>query len=88
MKNWYKRFNYYFYTETGSDRPPLISFSLDFYIWEIAPMVYFEVNDTNRWRGFTILLKISAIVLRMDIPFKKIEDYVPNKFIKTRRRNE
>lgn len=90
LKDWWERFELYsFWDSEGlkGQQIPLISFSLDWYVGEHRPAVYYDYDDTNRWRFLFVELCISRRQTRMYLPFKKLPDYIPTgkAMLRTRR---
>lgn len=89
MTSWRKRAEAYsyWYTKGEDDCPPLISFSLDCFSYDVRPFAYYATNDTDRWRIFAITLKISRRAFVVYIPYKRLPDYVPSgkAMLRTRR---
>ena len=79
MNSWRRRASWYGYwmDKEMDDSPPLISFSLDAFVLETRPASYYDYNDTDRWRILYIWIKVSRYFLNIEIPFKKLPDYVP-----------
>lgn len=78
MTDWWKRLEFWAYWGTcAEDAPPLISFSIEAYILEHKPFLYFTSNDTNRWKFLNLEIKLSLYWIHLALPFAKLPDYVP-----------
>lgn len=79
MNSWRRRAEAYslWYTSDDEDCPPLISFSLDAFSYDLRPAAYYDYNDKDRWRIFQIRIAISRRLFVIHIPYKKLPDYIP-----------
>lgn len=89
MNSWWKRAEAYTFWRDKNDEdcPPLISFAVDAFSYDLRPASYYDYNDTDRWRIWQFRLDISRRTWVVHIPYKKLPDYVPTgkAMLRTRR---
>lgn len=75
MRNWYARAEAFTFIDT---EVPRIHFSFEFWSYDIQHMTYYASRDTNRWRVLHICLCVGQRKMIVDVPWRKLPDYIPS----------
>jgi hypothetical protein len=83
FKNWWKRLSvlwgYHF------EDYPKLNCTIMAYTYEIMPRTLSDGDDTNRWKVFYLRITLGERALILDIPYKRLPDYVPTESMLKRR---
>ncbi len=79
LKSWRRRFELWhiWLDKYNCDRATWIQFSFEVFPYEDRPLTYYASYDTDRWRKLFIELTISRFRVHMNLPFRKLPDYIP-----------
>jgi len=80
FKDWYKRaeFFWYWHDPKDVDSPKPVSFAVDMFVLDMWHLHYFDTFDKNRWRKLHFQMNISRFAVSIEIPYKRLPDYVPS----------